>query len=781
MTEKNSNIEEGTLKLVTEVSYCADGLTSTQFTVVDLNDIFYKIQHPEEKELEAIVKIRKLKEELQNVIDEKHQSEIKAEINVRKKDLPYFNLGIFKENTRANKNFLSTQFLLFDYDHIANLEVKRIEIQKDEEVFACFISPSGTGLKVIYKLEERITDYQFYSAFYKHYIRIMKNRYEIAPDNTCDASRCCTLSYDPGLYLNLGSQPLKIGIELLAGKEELAREIKTSGRQEILHLLEGVREGNRNTALIKICGALINSGIDENFACSLLKAWNLLNEPPFDEEELEKTIHGLYDRYFEEASGFLSYSEKGKTYKFYPYDFQQFLEAKNYYNYWVGESNLIIQIEDNLIRPIPISRIKKYILNLVSNPKAKNFIIDNYKKIFDVGSFEFIKDFNEPLNIDTAEKCYIYFLNGFVEITKDVISPLQPYSNLKRPIWNSKMIARNLTFLPNKEDYLECEFNTFLHNVTNNREDWYNALTSAFGYLCHSYYNPALRRAVVLLDEELGTDDKEPNGRVGKSICGQAMEHFKPNTKYIDGANLKEVKQFTFQALNADTEFVRLEDLNADFEFKTMFSVITEGVTIEKKYQTPFVNKNIKFLLTSNFAMGGKGTSYDGRLSEHEFFRHYRTDFTPEDEFGHRLFDGWDETEWNKFDNLMLSFIQYHLKFGLLSYEKKNLAIKKFIKATCQDFYYFAEYFEVGVRYEIKELLLNYNVECASPYEDIKQNTLTKWLRAYAILKKWKLVEESANRRRSKYITFQEYSEEEKFQKAIITGHIRKLTLKKKV
>ena len=90
----------------------------------------------------------------------------------------------------------------------------------------------------------------------------------------------------------------------------------------------------------------------------------------------------------------------------------------------------------------------------------------------------------------------------------------------------------------------------------------------------------------------------------------------------------------------------------------------------------------------------------------------------------------------------------------IVTYEKESLPTKRFIKETCQEFYDFAEeYIIMGQPYEIKELLNEYNYEYAK--KDIKQNTLTKWLKLYAPVKDYNLGERRTDGGRAKIVTLE--------------------------
>ena len=125
------------------------------------------------------------------------------------------------------------------------------------------------------------------------------------------------------------------------------------------------------------------------------------------------------------------------------------------------------------------------------------------------------------------------------------------------------------------------------------------------------------------------------------------------------------------------------------FDFERLFSVVTEGLTLEKKnkdaIKIPF-SKSPKIIITTNYAIKGKGNSFERRKWELELKQHYNKDYTPLQEFGKLLFSDWDEEEWCRFDNYMVSNLQLYLEHGLVKSSFVNLKIRKLSAETSHDF-----------------------------------------------------------------------------------------------
>jgi len=150
--------------------------------------------------------------ELYEIIDSIRSHSNKEERNKLKAEhLPYFVLGTFKNNHRKSDNLISTQFISIDFDNLnGNAGELDEKLRADENVFTFFKSPSDNR-KVIYKLDNAITDRTEYSRVYSHFLNEINNKYGFEADSqTSDAARAIFLSYDPDIYINNNAKPLSI-------------------------------------------------------------------------------------------------------------------------------------------------------------------------------------------------------------------------------------------------------------------------------------------------------------------------------------------------------------------------------------------------------------------------------------------------------------------------------------------------------------------------------------------------------------------------------------------
>ena len=242
---------------------------------------------------------------------------IKDDIPRRKKKqetLPYFVIGQFNNNTRKNANLISTQYMIFDYDHLGEkLIARRNKLIEDERVNFLFTSPSGDGLKVGYKLNKPITDFETFSAIYKYYANKLGVELGEKADKTSAASNPCYFSYDSGIYTDPNSKSLTIDIP-----EEDLEEFRAHTKidwDEVKVALKGVNSGSRTPMARTMLGMMIGRNIPRDIAIGMLRGWNTLNDPPLPEDKIIYTVNDMYDRYEKQIDVIpVKFNEKSNAY-----------------------------------------------------------------------------------------------------------------------------------------------------------------------------------------------------------------------------------------------------------------------------------------------------------------------------------------------------------------------------------------------------------------------------------------------------------------------------------
>lgn len=138
-----------------------------------------------------------------------------AQYRRMKTTLPYVVCAQFHPKVRRKENFLFADRFLIDIDHISennlNIDELRRKLKGDKRVELLFASPSGDGLKVMFKIDPKITDSAYYVLFYKAFCLQLEQEYQLGPSldhKTHDVSRCCFVSFDPEAYYNPVATPL---------------------------------------------------------------------------------------------------------------------------------------------------------------------------------------------------------------------------------------------------------------------------------------------------------------------------------------------------------------------------------------------------------------------------------------------------------------------------------------------------------------------------------------------------------------------------------------------
>ena len=187
-------------------------------------------------------------------------------------------------------------------------------------------------------------------------------------------------------------------------------------------------------------------------------------------------------------------------------------------------------------------------------------------------------------------------------------------------------------------DVIDCDFRKFVGNISGNIEKNITSLESTIGYLMHGYKNFSYSPAVILNDENITPN---PEGGTGKGLFMNAHGQMK-KLVVIDGKSFNFERSFAYQLVSADTQILCFDDVKKHFDFERLFSVVTEGLTLEKKnkdaIKIPF-SKSPKIAITTNYVIKGEGSSFERRRFELEFKQHYSQFHTPFMEFK-KLFFG---------------------------------------------------------------------------------------------------------------------------------------------
>jgi len=683
------------------------------------------------------IELGKSKDLIQRIRKEKD----KTKRNLLKQELPAicFSGKFQKRNDDSLVEYSGIICLDFDgFKTKKDLEDYKISLMHNDFVYTAFHSPSGYGLKVLIKVP---IDPDNHTNYFKALSKQFNNEYF---DSTSkNISRVCYESYDPFIYINEDS---KIFDEII---EEDFEEKNTytsvpvfpiKNENKIVEILMkwwvkkyGLIEGERNNNVYILASAFNDFGVNKNLAEYIMKDFE---SSSFSAVEIQTTIDSAYrnvsnfgTKFYEDESKISNVKKKLKSGEskqqvrqflksqnvsteaidqvIYDFDtkssnkifwhksekgkitiihnlFRDFLHLNGFYKYTPegSKSSIFVRVENNLIDHTSEDEIKDFVLQYLDSLEDKsvyNFFADK-TRYFKDDFLSMLKSVDVYFIADTRDTAYLYFQNCAVKINKQTTTIID-YLDLEGFVWKDHVIHRTYTEC---ED-THCDFKTFISNVCSTDAVRIKSMESTLGYLLHGHKNLSYSPAVILNDEVISD---QPNGGTGKSLLVNALGQMK-KLVIIDGKAFAFERSFAYQLVSADTQLLCFDDIKKHFEFERLFSVVSEGITLEKKnkdaIKIPF-EKSPKLILTTNYAVKGAGQSFERRKWELEFKQHYTTTNTPYMEFGKLFFGDWNEKEWCAFDNYMIESLQLYLKNGLIKSEFVNLKIRKLSAETCHEF-----------------------------------------------------------------------------------------------
>lgn len=430
-------------------------------------------------------------------------------------------------------------------------------------------------------------------------------------------------------------------------------------------------------------------------------------------------------------------------------------------HYFTNEGTItpiyVYKESNNIIKPVsPIRVHEKVIEELESRAGSPGSIpVEDLPKVIDklVGSkiltsqelLITMDDLDKSIISDTSDTAVFPFRNGVATVTRDNIQ-FNSMDSIDGYIWSTQIIRRDFV-LGTTEDAERSDFFRFLCNITTTRTttgwtenpDRFNALYCLIGYLLHSYKDPTNPRAVILMDASLAG---EPTGRTGKGLIVQGLNKIRKVIS-LDGKHFDGTNRFRYSNVTPDTKIIHYDDVGSKFNFENEFSIITEGITVEEKnirsYHIPFINSP-KIIMSTNYALQGRGASHDARKYEFSLSNYYSDKIRPIDEFGKMFFYGWNATQWNYFDNLLLYAVQAYLQNGVIIIPDSNIAEKKLLTETSPEFVEWVQTqeFVSGRKYGSSEIYDGF-IRHTGLTTDNK--TFIGYLRTYALTKGWELLQ----------------------------------------
>lgn len=341
-----------------------------------------------------------------------------------------------------------------------------------------------------------------------------------------------------------------------------------------------------------------------------------------------------------------------------------------------GNDVRLINVQNNVLEESSNEKVKKSIYEYVTSfdgdesELVASSILDKHQ-LFGESFLEFLPKIKPDFLVDTKDAAYYPFRNGIIMVTKDSTELLQ-YGSIDKYIWRSHIKDFEIEIFDTSKIEFNFEnphcdiFPKFIYFICGESSERFMAVCTTIGYLIHKYKDPTIPVAIVLAEE---TDNDAKGGGTGKGIFVSAISHM-IRTETIDGKNFKLDKSFAFQRVKLDTKLVAIQDIRAKVDFEGFYSIITEGITIEKKGQNeiflPF-EISPKLIFTTNYSIPDTGNHAQRRQRVIPFGDYFSPSHTPMDEFNHQLFNDWDRGQWLAFYNFMFACCRLFMNRGIIS------------------------------------------------------------------------------------------------------------------
>lgn len=743
-------------------------------------------------------------ERIQSGKHEKTITKLRAELNSEKKQalknsLPAVTFcGTF--TTRKKENLKQGSGLaILDFDKLEDAFKFKEDLKANDIIFSAWISPSGNGVKALVKIPVIENDNE-----YKEIFNQLREIFPTLDKSGADISRLCYESYDPEIYINLDS------VKFIPVLTKNTFELNDIGVLTNLPVIDGndianslikwfkgkYDSKNRNSSLFKLAIAFNDFGVDRSICSNYLISYE---QSDFTEHEIASIIESAYKnsanfctKFFEDkkkkkvienlvfggrkekeilekfkefnvenltreinlikqtanSAEFWGRDDKGKI-EISAYRFKLYLESLNYFKFYPSEKTktfIFIKKENNFIDIVTEFQVKDDVLNqLVNSNNLEAFDVSAEKlTMFTHRYLSIVDTAKVNMDKDSNDFAMLYYENLALKIKNDSIEKIE-YNNMDSFVWKTQIINRNYVDV----DHHKSQFRSFIWFASGQNEGKYNTMKSVIGYLLHSHKTAANNKCIIFNDE---TISDTPNGGSGKGIIINSIGHMK-KTSTIDGKTFDFNKSFAFQTVNTDTQVLAFDDVRKNFDFERLFSIITEGITIEYKGKDAIkipVQDSPKIIISTNYTIKSDGGSFQRRIFEIEMSDYFGINKTPLDEFGNLIFDEWSDIEWQRFDKFMINCLQFYLQNGLVKSKTNNLELRKFINETSQEFIEWTNDNKIAL--QVRIIKNDFYLAFLNEYPDSRKfttnRTFIKWIKKYCEYNKIKYTEGNSNGQR---------------------------------
>lgn len=449
-------------------------------------------------------------------------------------------------------------------------------------------------------------------------------------------------------------------------KEAIEEFIKANNLKNYVRLHDGLFVLD-STECEKMEFGIVKFGVKEVTAPEVVNNYELFYKIESTDDGEDKLIINpdLYARFFEQEN-FTRISEEGKDELTITKNENKIVKRYN----WETDTIRFLQDHINEYEPARISLIR----NNISTDMAR--IKGGYKLLE-----------GQPLELhrDTKEAKFIPFKNGVAKITTDEVNMIDYDDENIGFFMESEPLKHNFQYSEeraNKSVFKDFLFRAIIgretpkpaDELTEDEKHRIRAFCSMIGYMVSNYKNPSESYAIILSDE--GATINKRQGRRGKGLVQKAIQQVTVfNTS--GGDSFDSGYRHRYGNLKKEHDVYIVDDVPANFHYKSFYSEIKEGITIEPKGKNaitlPF-EWTPKFIFSTNYALpfDKEDTSTIDRFIEYQFTDYWSIDRKPNEVYKHNFFTDWDEEQWNEFYSFIVECVQLYLADGLMriNYDK---------------------------------------------------------------------------------------------------------------
>ena len=202
--------------------------------------------------------------------------------------------GLFKDRTAL---LAASGYACLDFDKVSDLERLKASLIASGFIYACWLSPSGNGIKALVQIPV-VKGKKEYNSYYK---AILNHFRELKPDiATKDVNRLCFESYDPDLFINEDAEVFsqKITVKPVSQPKLNGDPNLPEGKVVDKIISWWVKKfpfakGSRNNNLYVLACALSNFGVCKSTTEELFYSFE---DEDFPYSEIKQIIDSAYKR-----------------------------------------------------------------------------------------------------------------------------------------------------------------------------------------------------------------------------------------------------------------------------------------------------------------------------------------------------------------------------------------------------------------------------------------------------------------------------------------------------